>query len=110
MIQMMCVECRLCRPRRATSYLLAPSPFEIQRQYTYFFPTCARKQGNRYTVSGLPAEAPLAVFRGRHRFRLLVKAPKEVDLQACLKTWLDALAQPKGDLRIQVDVDPYDFL
>ncbi len=57
-----------------------------------------------------PAEAPLAVIRGRHRFRLLVKAPKEVDLQAYLKAWLDALPQPKGDLRVQVDVDPYNFL
>ncbi len=52
----------------------------------------------------------MAVIRGRHRFRLLVKAPKEVDLQTYLKAWLDALPQPKGDLRVQVDVDPYDFL
>src|SRR5262249_31216 len=29
-----------------------------------------------------PAEAPLAVIRGRFRFRLLVKAAREADLQA----------------------------
>jgi primosomal protein N' (replication factor Y) len=71
----------------------------------------ARKSppAQRIEVLG-PAEAPLAVVRGRHRFRILVKAPKEIDLQAYLKSWLEALPQPKGDLRIQVDVDPYNFL
>ena len=29
-----------------------------------------------------PAEAPLAVVRGRHRFRLLVQAPRSADMQA----------------------------
>jgi primosomal protein N' (replication factor Y) len=57
-----------------------------------------------------PAEAPLAVIRGRHRFRLLVKAPRELDLQAYLRAWLNALPKPPGDLRLTVDVDPYSFL
>ncbi|MFO1172288.1 MAG: primosomal protein N' [Hyphomicrobiaceae bacterium] len=57
-----------------------------------------------------PAEAPLAIVRGRHRYRLLVKAPKEVDLQAYLHGWLDALPPLKGDMRLQIDIDPYNFL
>ena len=57
-----------------------------------------------------PAEAPLSVIRGRHRWRLLVKAPRETDVQAYLRTWLSALPQVKGDLRLTVDVDPYSFL
>jgi primosomal protein N' (replication factor Y) len=57
-----------------------------------------------------PAEAPLAVIRGRHRFRLLVKAAREADLQAYLRLWLGALPKPKGDIRLTVDVDPYSFL
>jgi primosomal protein N' (replication factor Y) len=57
-----------------------------------------------------PAEAPLAVIRGRHRFRLLVKAPRELDLQAYLRAWLNALPKPPSDLRLTVDVDPYSFL
>jgi primosomal protein N' (replication factor Y) len=57
-----------------------------------------------------PAEAPLAVIRGRHRFRLLVKAPRELDLQAYLRAWLNTLPKPPGDLRLTVDVDPYSFL
>jgi len=57
-----------------------------------------------------PAEAPLAVVRGRHRWRLLVKAPREIDVQAYLRAWLAALPPLKGDLRLTVDIDPYSFL
>ena len=61
------------------------------------------------TVLG-PAEAPLAVIRGRHRWRLLVKAPRDIDLQAYLRAWLSALPKPPSDLRLTVDIDPYNFL
>ncbi len=57
-----------------------------------------------------PAEAPLAVVRGRHRWRLLVKAPREIDIQGYLRAWLEALPAIKGDLRLTVDIDPYSFL
>ncbi|MGI9405467.1 MAG: primosomal protein N' [Hyphomicrobiaceae bacterium] len=57
-----------------------------------------------------PVEAPLSVIRGRHRYRILVKAPRELDVQAYLRQWLDALPRAKGDLRLSVDIDPYSFL
>ncbi len=57
-----------------------------------------------------PAEAPIAVVRGRHRWRLLVKAPREIDVQAYLRAWLAALPPLKGDIRLTVDIDPYNFL
>jgi primosomal protein N' (replication factor Y) len=57
-----------------------------------------------------PAEAPLAIIRGRHRWRLLVKAPRDLDLQVYLRTWLDGLPKPPADLRLTVDIDPYSFL
>jgi primosomal protein N' (replication factor Y) (superfamily II helicase) len=57
-----------------------------------------------------PAEAPIAVIRGRHRWRLLLKAPREVDVQAYVREWLSRLPEAKGDLRLTVDVDPYSFL
>lgn len=57
-----------------------------------------------------PAEAPIALIRGRHRWRLLVKAPKEIDLQAYLRSWLAALPKLSTDIRVSVDVDPYNFL
>ena len=57
-----------------------------------------------------PAEAPIAIVRGRHRWRLLVKAPREMDIQGYLRAWLAQAPQPNGDLRVQVDIDPYSFL
>ncbi len=57
-----------------------------------------------------PAEAPIAVIRGRHRYRILIKTPKEIDLQAYLRAWLNNVQKPKGDLRMAVDIDPYSFL
>jgi primosomal protein N' (replication factor Y) len=57
-----------------------------------------------------PAEAPLSVIRGRHRYRLLVKAAREADLQAYLRLWLSQVPKAKGDVRLVVDVDPYSFL
>jgi primosomal protein N' (replication factor Y) len=56
-----------------------------------------------------PAEAPLAVVRGRHRFRLLVKSPRNFDLSAYLREWLAAAPKAKGTLKLEVDVDPQSF-
>jgi len=57
-----------------------------------------------------PAEAPLALVRGRHRFRLLVKSPRNFDLSAYLREWLAAAPKPRGNVRLEVDVDPQSFL
>ena len=56
-----------------------------------------------------PAPAPLALLRGRHRQRLLIKAPKEERLQPRLRRWLAALPHKTG-VALQVDIDPYSFL
>jgi primosomal protein N' (replication factor Y) len=57
-----------------------------------------------------PAEAPLAIIRGRYRWRLLIKAPRELDLQTYLRAWLATLPKLPADLRLTVDIDPYNFL
>jgi primosomal protein N' (replication factor Y) len=57
-----------------------------------------------------PAEAPLAVLRGRHRFRLMVKSARNFDLSAWLRGWLEAAPKRKGDIKLDVDVDPQSFL
>ena len=54
-----------------------------------------RRRRERIEVLG-PAEAPIAVVRGRHRWRLLVKAPRELDIQAYLRAWLDACPTSKA--------------
>jgi primosomal protein N' (replication factor Y) len=57
-----------------------------------------------------PAEAPLAVIRGRHRFRLLIQSPRSTNLQAYIRAWLAAAPKPRADLKVQVDIDPQSFL
>ncbi|HZT27332.1 MAG TPA: primosomal protein N' [Pseudolabrys sp.] len=57
-----------------------------------------------------PAEAPIAVVRGRHRFRLLAKAPRHFDLSDYLRAWLGRAPKPKGNVRLEIDVDPMSFL
>ncbi|MGX1421897.1 primosomal protein N' [Bradyrhizobium elkanii] len=57
-----------------------------------------------------PAEAPLAVIKGRYRFRLLVKSLRNVDLSQYLREWLAAGPKTKGNLKLEVDVDPQSFL
>ncbi|MET0631933.1 MAG: primosomal protein N' [Xanthobacteraceae bacterium] len=71
--------------------------------------TAIAPRSNEVRVLG-PAEAPLAVVRGRHRFRLLVKSPRGFDLSAYLREWLKAAPKRKGDVRLEVDVDPQSFL
>jgi primosomal protein N' (replication factor Y) (superfamily II helicase) len=57
-----------------------------------------------------PAEAPLALIRGRHRLRLLVKSPRAFDLSAYLRQWLAVGPKPKGGVKVEIDVDPQSFL
>ena len=56
-----------------------------------------------------PAPAPLAMLRGRHRFRLLVHARRTLDVQDAIRAWL-ATAEWPAKVRVAVDVDPYNFL
>ena len=65
-------------------------------------------RGDGIEVLG-PAPAPLAVLRGRHRRRLLLKAPKDVHVQPVLRRWLRQV-RTGGGVRIQIDVDPYSFM
>ena len=55
-----------------------------------------------------PAPAPIARIRGRHRVRLLVKAPKGAALQAAVAEWVGQLRLP-AQMRLTVDIDPQSF-
>jgi primosomal protein N' (replication factor Y) len=57
-----------------------------------------------------PAEAPLAVVAGRHRFRLLVQGKRSADMQGFLRRLLNDAPPPRGSVRVAVDVDPQSFL
>ena len=57
-----------------------------------------------------PAEAPMALIRGRHRFRLLVHAPRAYDVQSYIRGWFAKGPKERGSVRVQIDVDPQSFL
>ncbi|KAI94463.1 primosome assembly protein PriA [Rhodomicrobium udaipurense JA643] len=69
----------------------------------------AAPEASRIQVLG-PVEAPLAIIRGLHRQRLLVKAAREADLQAYLRAWLAGVDAPRGGVTLHIDVDPHSFL
>lgn len=56
-----------------------------------------------------PAPAPLALLRGRHRRRLLLKTRRDVAVQPLLGEWMARVDVP-GQVRVQVDIDPVGFL
>jgi primosomal protein N' (replication factor Y) len=65
-------------------------------------------RGPGVTVLG-PAPAPLALLRGRHRMRLLLKAERNIDVPGLLRDWTAKVKVP-GSVRVAIDVDPYSFL
>ena len=56
-----------------------------------------------------PAPAPLAVLRGRHRQRFLLRTARQLAPQRLLRAWIQDVKLPHS-IRLQVDVDPYSFL
>ncbi|MFC0192312.1 primosomal protein N' [Aureimonas pseudogalii] len=57
-----------------------------------------------------PAEAPLGVLRGRHRFRLLVQGGRGAAIQSFLREMTARAPRPRGSVQVQIDVDPQSFL
>lgn len=85
------------------AYDLAPSPgWKLS-------PAGGLPAEDEMTLLG-PAEAPIAVIRGRHRFRLLLRAPRSADLQGFLRALLAAGPPERGGVRVAVDIDPQSFL
>jgi primosomal protein N' (replication factor Y) len=56
-----------------------------------------------------PAPAPMALLRGRYRYRFLINARRSVQLQQVIRRWLAAIHHPPG-VRVAVDIDPYSFV
>jgi primosomal protein N' (replication factor Y) len=56
-----------------------------------------------------PAPAPMALLRGRYRYRLLLNARRSAELQAIIREWLGGINLPNS-VRVSVDIDPYSFV
>ncbi|MHB2267745.1 primosomal protein N' [Aliihoeflea sp. PC F10.4] len=66
-------------------------------------------QTNEIMVLG-PAEAPLSLVAGRHRFRLLIHAERRADIQSFIREMLARGPKERGSVRVNVDIDPQSFL
>lgn len=65
-------------------------------------------QGEQIQTLG-PAPAPLARLRGKYRYRLLVRADKNVHIQKAIGAWICGVKIP-SKVRVQIDIDPQSFL
>lgn len=63
--------------------------------------------GPGLTVLG-PAPAIMALLRGRHRYRMLLRADRTRRLQPMIRDWLAMVKIPSA-VRVQVDIDPQSF-
>jgi primosomal protein N' (replication factor Y) len=67
----------------------------------------AAPHGDGFSILG-PSPAPLAILRGRHRRRFLLKCRREIAPQGILRDWLGRVKMPNA-VRLQLDIDPYSF-
>lgn len=56
-----------------------------------------------------PAEAPLFRIRGKSRFRLLVQAGRNVNVQKAVSEWVSHVKIPSS-VTLRIDIDPQNFL
>ena len=68
----------------------------------------AAPMGDGILVLG-PAPAPLAILRGRHRRRLLLKARRDVAVQKLVREWVAAVPTGRG-VKVDIDIDPVSFM
>jgi primosomal protein N' (replication factor Y) (superfamily II helicase) len=92
--------------RLAAVIISGSDPDEVERFGQHLARTAPHQDGIQ--VLG-PAPAPLALLRGRHRRRFLIKARRDVPVQPVLRHWLGAV-KTRGDLALETDIDPYSFM
>ena len=92
--------------RLASLIISGPDPAAVDNVCSALARRAPQQEG--VTVLG-PSVAPMALLRGRHRRRFLLKTSREVAVQPLLHAWLQQIGLP-GSVRLQVDVDPYSFL
>ncbi len=92
--------------RLASLIISGPDPSAVDKVCAAMARRAPHQDG--VTVLG-PSIAPMALLRGRHRRRFLLKTSRDIAVQPVLHAWLVQIGLPNS-VRLQVDVDPYSFL
>ena len=92
--------------RMAALILSCPDPEPLDRACRMLAQAAPHAEG--VVVLG-PAPAPMAILRGRHRRRFLLKTRRDIPPQGVVKLWLQGLKLPTK-VRLQIDINPYSFL
>lgn len=88
--------------------LIISSPNQQAAEVTaYHFGKCA--PNNEFIETLGPAPAPMALLRGKYRYRLLLKCAKNINIQEIIKKWL-SMVKTKSNVRVDVDINPYSFM
>lgn len=80
---------------------------ELTEKIARYLGSCAFNNNDIITLG--PAPAPIHILRNKYRYRLLVKTKKEIKIQKVISEWIKKISYPKS-VKIQVDIDPYNFL
>lgn len=92
--------------RLASLIVSGPDPAIVDNVCAAIARRVPQKEG--VTVLG-PSVAPMALLRGRHRRRFLMRTGRDIAVQPLLRAWLGQIGLP-ASVRLQIDVDPYSFL
>ena len=88
--------------------IIVSSEDEREAKDTAFAIGGRRPQVEDIAIYG-PAPAPMALLRGRYRYRLLLNAKRTANVQAVIRDWLAQFDVPRS-VRINIDIDPYSFV
>ncbi|VEJ44477.1 primosomal protein N' [Bartonella vinsonii] len=93
---------------RLASLIVSSEKRQAAEHYARALRQVAPREKN-ISVMG-PAEAPLALIRGRYRFRLLLQGQRSFDVQGFIRTMLANAPKMPSSVRVQIDIDPQSFL
>lgn len=91
--------------RLAAVIISAPDGGQADKVARDFLLKAPRTDG--VTILG-PAEAPIAILRGRHRRRLLIQSGVSVNLPAYMAKWSASYRVP-SKAKLHIDIDPQSF-
>ncbi|WP_336287494.1 MULTISPECIES: primosomal protein N' [unclassified Bartonella] len=93
---------------RLASLIVSSEKRQIAEHYARALRQAAPREKN-VSLMG-PAEAQLALVRGRYRFRLLLQGQRSFDMQGFIRAIFANAPKMPSSVRVQIDIDPQSFL